>query len=60
MARGAARFFAGFAIQIVSLTGQLTAVEDDCDRWFVRGEWAAYAFIALVAAVGLALLVSER
>ena len=50
---------AGFAIQIVSLTGQLIADDDDRGRWFVRGPWAAYGFIVLVAAVGLGLLVSE-
>lgn len=57
--RATASFFAGFAIQIVSLTGQLTADNDNGDRWFARGEWAAYGFIALVAAAGVALLVSK-
>lgn len=54
--RATSSFFAGFAIQIVTLTGELMAEKDD-SRWFARGEWAAYGFIALIAALGLALLV---
>lgn len=57
--RATASFFAGFAIQIVSLTGQMTADDEDRSRWFAREEWAAYGFIAVIAAVGVALLVSE-
>lgn len=57
--RAKASFFAGFALQIVSLTGQMTADEEDRSRWFARAEWAAYGFIAVIAAVGVALLVSE-
>lgn len=57
--RATASFFAGFALQIVSLTGQMTADEEDRSRWFARGEWTAYGFIAVIAAVGVALLVSE-
>jgi hypothetical protein len=55
----AASFCTGFAIQIVSLTGRMTADEEQDSRWFARGEWAAYGFIAAIAAVGVALLVSE-
>lgn len=52
-------FFAGFALQIVTLTGYVMADKDDGSRWFARGEWAAYGFLALLAALGLAILVSH-
>jgi len=57
--RATASFFAGFAIQIVSLTGRLMSDDAARNRWFARGEWAAYGFVALVAALALALLVTQ-
>jgi hypothetical protein len=57
--RATASFFGGFAIQIVSLTGQMTADKEEHNHWFARGEWTTYGFIALIAAVAVALLVSE-
>ena len=57
--RAVASFCVGFAAQIVSLVGVLIADEEDGNRWFARGEWAAYGFVALVAALALALLVTQ-
>ena len=57
--RAVASFCAGFAAQIVSLAGVLIADEEDGSRWFARGEWAAYGFLAVIAALGVVILVME-
>ncbi len=57
--RAVASFCAGFAVQIVSLAGVLIADEEDGNRWFARGERAAYGFLAVVAALAVVILVME-